>query len=208
MLKANLLIIVILVTITAAAQLKANTLTKNDIPVSIKYSGKIVYAVRYADSFGDHILVATETGEIATKNAADDSYRDATLYAYNYAVLRDSVKLTWKLTDYVKECPVDISASYIKDAFAVTDLNKDGKAEVWLMYKTVCRGDVSPGTMKIIMYENDRKSAIRGTNKVKYTEKDYTGGEYSFDDSFKKGPAVFRDYATALWEKNILETWE
>ena len=110
--------------------------------------------------------------------------------------------------NFIKDCPVDIKANFIKNTFAVTDLNKDGNAEIWVMYKTVCHGDVSPSDMKIIMYENDKKYAVRGTNKVKYTAKDYIGGEYTFDEAFKKAPKVFRDYATKLWKKNILEKWD
>ncbi len=49
---------------------------------------------------------------------------------------------------------------------------------------------------------------MRGTNKVKVSEKDYMGGEYKFDDTLKKAPQVFRQYAEQLWKKNILETWD
>ena len=112
------------------------------------------------------------------------------------------------MNDFVKHCEFDIKASFIKNSFAVTDLNNDGKAEVWMMYKTSCTSDVSPSDMKIIMYEGEKKYAIRGKNKVKISDKAYEGGEYTFDEIFKKGPLAFRDYATKLWKKNILETWE
>jgi hypothetical protein len=91
---------------------------------------------------------------------------------------------------------------------AITDLNHDGKAEMWMMYKTVCHGDVSPSTMKIIMYEGSQKFAVRGTNRVKLSANKFLGGEYSFDDAFKTGPEPFREFAKQLWQKNILETWE
>ena len=76
------------------------------------------------------------------------------------------------------------------------------------MYKTVCHGDVSPSDMKIIMYENDKKYAVRGTNKVQISPKEYTGGQYAFDEAFKKAPEAFRQYAAQLWKKNLLETWD
>jgi len=134
--------------------------------------------------------------------------RDAAFYAYHFYSKGDSIQTSWKINDYIKDCPVDLKANYIKQTFAVTDLNKDGKAEVWLMYKTVCHGDVSPSDMKIIMYEAGNKYAVRGTNKVKVSEKGYMGGEYKFDDALKKAPQVFRQYAEQLWKKNILETWD
>lgn len=195
---------------TVNAQIKLSRLTVSAIPQAIHYKGILKNASTWHDSGGQHIVLTTETGETRSKMETDDndSYRDAALYAYHYLTSGDSAKLTWKLYDFIKECPVDISAGFIKNTFAVTDLNKDGTAEVWLMYKTVCHGDVSPSDMKIIMYEGEKKYAVRGTNKVKVSEKEYMGGEYSFDDAFKKAPKEFSQYATTLWEKNILEKWD
>ena len=193
------------------AQTKLSRLTTATIHQSVHYTGILKTAVTWRDSEGQHIVVTTETGETKSKTADgddDDSYRDAALYAYHYLTTGDSAKLTWKLYDFIKECPVDIKASFIKNTFAVTDLNKDGKAEIWLMYKTVCHGDVSPSDMKIIMYEGGKKYAVRGINKVQVSEKEYMGGEYSFDEAFKKAPKEFRQYAKTLWEKNVMEKWD
>ncbi len=134
------------------AQIKLVKLDKKSIPASINYVGKIINAVRYTDDEGEHIIVTTETGETTTKGA-EDGYRDMALYAYSYKIIEGQQTLSWLVHDFVKECPVDIKANYIPNTFAVTDLNKDGKAEVWLMYTTVCHGDVSPSNMKIIMSE-------------------------------------------------------
>ena len=93
-------------------------------------------------------------------------------------------------------------------SFAVTDLNKDGKAEVWLMYTTACTGDVSPPDMKIIMHEGVKKYAVRGTKKVKVSNKDFEGGKYTFDEAFKTGPEAFRQYAADMWKKNLMQVWQ
>ena len=129
------------------------------------------------------------------------------MYAYSYKIIGDQQRLLWQVHDFVKGCPVDIKANYVPNTFAVTDLNKDGKAEVWLMYKTVCHGDVSPSNMKIIMYEGNKKYAVRGTNKVKISDKEYNGGRYTFDEAFKSGPESFQLYALQLWKKHLIETW-
>lgn len=75
------------------------------------------------------------------------------------------------------------------------------------MYKTVCHGDVSPSNMKIIMYENNKKYAVRGTSRVKVSVNQYEGGEYTFDESFKQGSEIFRNYALQLWKKNLIENF-
>lgn len=128
--------------------------------------------------------------------------------SYNhYLISGDSTKQTWRVYDYVKECPVDMFLYFIDDAFAVTDLNKDGKAEVWIMYKVSCQGDVSPVPMKIIMYQDNKKYAVRGTTRTKISATDYEGGEYTFDESFKNAPVEFRQHAEKLWKQYKAETW-
>ena len=199
--------VLVLLTHIGLAQFPVAKIDKNSIPKTIKYVGHIINAVRWTDSLGDNIVITTETGETQSKSTSENDYRDAALYAYHYLVQADSCNLTWKIYDFTKDCPVEIKANFVKNTFAITDLNRDGKAEVWVMYKTVCHGDVSPCSMKIIMYENNKKFAVRGTTKVKPSDK-YEGGEYNFDEAFKNGPEVFRQYAMQLWNKNVTETWE
>ena len=126
------------------------------------------------------------------------------MYAYHYIVDKGVAALTWKVSDFIKDCPVDIEAHYIANTFTVTDLNKDGISEVWLMYVTVCHGDVSPMDMKIIMYEGIQKFAMRGQNKIKFSPTEYLGGEYKFDEEFTKGPAAFREFAKKMWKLHIM----
>jgi hypothetical protein len=58
------------------------------------------------------------------------------------------------------------------------------------------------------MYAGNQKFALRGTSRVKVSASEYAGGEYTFDDAFKNGPAVFRKFAEQLWQKNVMETWD
>jgi len=193
----------LLITQGAFAQIKIIKLEKSAIPPSIKYSGRLVNAVRYTDGAGQHIVITTETGITDSRDTANTDSRDAALYAWHYDIAGDTYKLTWRTYDFVKECPVDLAANYLPDTFAITDLNNDGKAEVWLMYQTVCHGDVSPAEMKIIMHEGEKKYAVRGTNRVKVSDKAYYGGKFTFDEAFNNGPELFREYARQLWKKNL-----
>jgi len=195
------------VTQTCLAQFKLIQLDKNSIPKSIQYTGKIVHAVRWVDNTGDNIVILTTTDKMQSKNAPDEGYSDGALYAYHYLVDGDSSKQTWRVYDYVKECPVDMLLFFVEKTFAVTDLNKDGKAEVWIMYKVSCQGDVSPVPMKIIMYQDNKKFAIRGTTRTKVSSNGNEGGEFSFDEAFKNAPEEFRQYADKLWKQNKTETW-
>lgn len=203
-----MLTLLFIMTACVQGQITTTNLDTNKLPDGIKFIGKIKTAVHWADKSGENIVITTETGETINKRwAPSDSYRDAALYAYHYIVGKDSTYLTWKVYDFIKECPVDIEANFVKNTFQVTDLNNDGVAEVWLMYKTVCHGDVSPCDMKIIMYQGRQKYAMRGQNKVQVSDKEFYGGDRKFDKAFTGGEKAFREFAIKLWDKNIMQTW-
>lgn len=185
----------------------------NKIPKEIKYEGKIKFAVSWVDSLGHNIVILTETGVYQSKKFKHEcDGRDAELFAYHFIMKNDSAFQTWKIYDFISDCPVDIEAKFIKNTFQVTDLNHDGFAETWIMYKTVCHGDVSPFDMKIIMYERQQKFAMRGQNKVfggiddKGT-KHYEGGTYKYDNAFAEGHKEFLGFAKKMWDNNIMQTW-
>ena len=194
--------------------LTVEKIDSTQFPASIKYEGFVKNAVRWKDKLGDNIVITTETGyHINKKFTHETEGSDAELFGYHFIVSGNEVKQTWKVYDYISDCPVDIVASFVKNTFQVTDLDKNGIAETWLMYKTVCHGDVSPSDMKIIMYEGNTKYAMRGENKVAVGiddngKKQFEGGEYKLDGSFKKGAKVFREFAEKLWNDNVIENWE
>lgn len=96
----------------------------------------------------------------------------------------DGTKLLWRMYDFNTECPVDLEVYFMDKTLTVTDLDKNGVAEVWMMYKNGCHGDVSPVPTKIIMYEGTKKYALRGNSRVKFSEKEFLGGDYSVDEAF------------------------
>lgn len=190
----------------AFAQLKVTKLSKADVPKSITYKGHIIDAAKYIDNTGEHVVVTTETGEMDVNDPVVEGLRQAKLFAYCYDISGGAqLKLNWQMQDYTIECQVDITAKYVPGTFAVTDLDGDGKAEVWLMYRIGCRGDVSPPGMKIIMHEGVNKYAVRGEARVHLFDKKFAGGEYTLDPSLKSGPDAFKKYALDLWKKNLLE---
>jgi len=178
------------------------------LPKGIKYEGKITNAVMWTDKIGDNIVITTETGEYPSKTNKDKANRDAKIFAYHYISNGEVLKQTWSVYDFIKECPLDIEAKFIRNTFQVTDLNNDKIAEVWLMYKTICHGDVSPCDMKIIMYQGQQKYKMQGRNKVKVSNTQFEGGEFTFDKAFLASPKTFKDFAKKLWNKNIIQVFE
>lgn len=188
--------------------IKVSIVNLKELPLGLNYAGQVKEALSWTDKTGNNIVLMTETGEYPSKNENSDNYRDAELYAYHFILKKDSIKQSWKVYDFIKDCPVDIQANFIKNTLQITDLNQDSIGEVWLMYKVVCHGDISPPQMKIIMYHGQQKYAMRGRSKVKLSKNQYEGGEYKFDTAFLKGPNKFREFAKQLWNNNIMETTE
>jgi len=175
-------------------------LSEEAIPSSVKFEGKFKEARRWSDSLGDNLLIISETGVYETP----DKYKNAELFAYHF-ILSGTSELTWKIHDFEKECQLDIEIEFLKNTLSITDLDKNGITEIWLIYKKACRGDVSPSEMKIIMYEGTQKYALRGENKVKFSENEIYGGEYKFDHAFKGAPNKFREFALKIWNNNVLQ---
>ena len=186
----------------AHSQPALKKLDKNSLPKSIQYKGVLQTVVQWTDSLGDNIFITTETGEFPSKGKESD-YGDAALYAYHYTITKDSAKLITRVYDVIQECEWDLTMHFVPNTFAITDLDKDGTAEIWLMYILSCRSDVSPDQMKLVMLEGGKKYIARGTAKVQVSEKEFDGGEYDFDSAFQRAPAAFRNYAAQLWKKNI-----
>lgn len=213
-LKNCIFILTILYSIPTIGQTKFKLikLEANKLPKNIKYEGKIKTAIRWTDKSGDNIVITTETGvKTSKKEEPSDDFREAKLFAYHFLISNDTAKLTWRVYDFIKDCSFDIETNFIKNTSKITDLNNDGIAEIWLMYKTGCRSDVSPNNMKIIMYQGLNKFAMRGIERVfvgidEKGYKNYIGGEYKFDQAFTSGPKEFLEFAKKLWLTNMIET--
>lgn len=184
----------------AQAQLKITPLTPAAIPASLRHEGKVVQALQYTDRTGTYRVLATQIGERPAPAQTEDGQR-VDLYAYQYATGSGAPVLSWQVHDFVTDCPVDLLAQFEPRGLSVTDLDGNGVAEVWLIYRTVCRGDPSPSTQKIIMYEGKRKYAVRGTTRVTLAGAD-AADTYTMDAALKAAPAAFRQHATKLWQQH------
>ncbi len=198
---------------TIKAQITSKKINTDKLPSSLKYKGKIVEGVEWKDKKGDNILLLTTTGLFI--DADPETYRNSCeLYAYHFIKTDKEWKMVWQLTDFIRECDLDIILDFKKNTLSITDLNKNNIAESWIMYEMSCKGDVSPNDLKLIMHEGEKKYAIRGSETMYFkeyesTEKTVVKGEKNIDSNFKNGPAVFLEFANTLWNKNsVVDTTE
>lgn len=161
----------------------------------IDYEGTIVGMAKWDDNMGSNVLLVTET------EMKGGEFRHKELYGYHYITANDEYKLIWKINDFVKDCPVDLTLSYIDKSISITDLDNNGIAESSFLYRMSCKGDVSPDDMKLIMHEGETKYAIRGSMKLQIGNEKPVGGEMKPDAAFDKAPMEFLSYAKEQWKK-------
>lgn len=190
----------------AQKQINCTHIKQYDLPKGISFKGSLKDALRWSDKEGVHFTLITETGEYPSIKVQNENYRDAELFAYDYLVEKDrSVRKKWGISDFVKNCPVDINANFVKNTFQITDLNADGVGEIWIMYKVGCSGDISPIVMKLIMYQGQKKYAMRGRSRIELSANEKDGGEFLFDNAFLCAPYQIKDFARKIWSKNVIE---
>ena len=174
--------------------------------------GAVVKAVRYADASGDNLVVLSQTEPYIPeseyhKDDPDAMLRDQELFAHRFLLGEDgTVKQVWRISDFTRQCPgyTSIVADHETEYFAVTDLNDDGFAEVWAAYRLGCHGDISPETLKVIMYDgsDNKKYAVRGKTRVITDDRGTTaGGEGKLGPEFEGAPREFTEYAARMWHK-------
>jgi hypothetical protein len=176
---------------------------KRALSKEITYPSKFVRAVKWTDNAGKNIVVMTRTKKAKSASRPEEGYYEQSLEVRHYIFDGKHWRQKWTVHDQVMECEYKMIVEYVKKTFAVTDLDKDGLAEVWLMYKTGCAIDVRPGNMKVIMYEGDTRYSIKGRVRLMLNENKYDGGEYTLDPDYAKAPHAFKEYALDLWKANI-----
>jgi hypothetical protein len=209
--QAALCLIVVFLSAQLHAQIRSVSSLKDSSLFKAKIKGHVVQLFKWTDKSGVNYLVLTETSEFKSKakrsswdqDCNEEFCGDKEIYAYHFLGV-DS--LLWRVMDHERACTVDLVAEFRRKATTITDLDKDGVAETWIMYSLTCTSDVSPRALKLIMHEGSKKYAIRGTSQPgrNFTEPEY-GGKYYPDSSFAALPAVLKAFGKNLWNKNLYD---
>ena len=191
-------------------EISIEKISNENLPKEINFEGNLKEITKLKDLNGEHIIILTETGEIPSKkNIELEDETDFKIFANDYIFDKkeNKYKLNWKMQDFISNCEFDLMMGFIKNAFKITDLNKNGIAEIWTMYHMTCTSDVSPSEMKIIMYEGKQKYALRG-NSVVNTGTEKIGGDYKLGENLSKAPKEFKDFALKMWKENNEQKYE
>jgi len=133
-------------------------LVARGLPVPANFT----YVRRVVDGQGEHVLELQREEKESDSNPGSGRFEFTRLKAtYFTKVGRGWIK-EWTVMDYV-DCPdMDVDADFFYKAITVTDLNRDGVAEVSLPYHLFCGTGVDAHSVKVIMREGVLKYAVRG----------------------------------------------
>lgn len=201
----------------STSNLKIEKIDTSYVSKNFKYNGKVKDVIKWVDKQGTHIVFTcqnfyysdfkNDTVSINIDNEEkiiyEETYKqNAEIFCYHYKLENNKYKLEWKLYDNSLKCPVDAIAKFIEKSIEITNLNKNETPEIWIMYSTACKGDVSPNNLYLIMYEGDNKYKIQGTSLIDYIKNEKYGGEINYKDNFNNDK-VLLNYALKKWQKNI-----
>ena len=175
-------------------------LLKADDQVQELYKGsKVQKSVSWTDKHGQQVFV------IAFSEQAKGGGMFRAIRATQEG--DGSWSTTREFKEIVNDCEYDlVMTPILHEKLALTDLNKDGVAEVTFGWIADCTSDVSPLNYKILMSDGDEKYAIRGNSKVDAGGGDYAGGDQKVDPSFDKAPAGYLAHAKKVWDAHVIST--
>lgn len=163
--------------------------------------GKLEKKVTFVDAKGINDVILTHSGMYPSNPNEEEGPCNNDLHAYGFITRGGQSRTLWQMHDFVHDCEASADAEFSPDSPVITDLDEDGISEIWLTYYVGCRGDVSPIGMKILMYEDGKKYALKGETFVHVDGMDL-GGSYKADPAFENAPERFRRFANRLWHKN------
>jgi hypothetical protein len=186
-----------------AQPIQSRAITSRMLPQGLVFRGDLVAAREWTDRTGHNILLLTRTPEFTSRGECGSSgpCRDREIYAYHYIQRAGGYSPLWTITDFVRECDLDMAISFEPRSIAITDLDRDGVAETGFMYVLGCSGGVDPLTMKLIMHEGTTKYAIRGSGDLAAEIGPMGAGRMVVDAALSGGPPVFRTFAVQQWKR-------
>jgi len=203
-LKISLLILIASFSVIPAIAQISSHIELSDLPSGANYEGEAKEIINWTDKNGENYFIITKVEEYVSKKGTDqyeNDERTSFLYAYHYIKNGNSIKLSRKITDFVKACEFDIVLFYEKESIEVTDLDEDGIFEVSFIYKLSCTSDLSPFDMKLMLLEDGNKYPIRGTTEVNYGDDYIEKGTKKNGAEFNTAPTAFKKFAEKQWYK-------
>jgi hypothetical protein len=182
------------------------------------------------DKTGENWLILSRMQPYKEKDEYGEEGESVELFIYQFSGKDGVYQPVWSFSEKEVACIFDVTAELVKAATSITDLDEDGLAETTVIYRTACRSDVSPSTMKLLMHEGTATYKLEGASwygmgdtKFDITEDNanletlpgYKGiedelfktfGRYESEKDFSKAPASFIKHARKHWLNFVKES--
>jgi hypothetical protein len=138
----------------------------DNLKTSLEIDFSIYRIYKYDDKGGTHFLIMTEN-EIECNNGQKcyDSIK-----AFCFSFKDDRFIQEWKLTDFIlpkgSEVSEEYSINFWTKYFELSDFDNDGFIDPIIVYGTYGMNGTSDGRIKILVYHNGKKRAIRHQNGI------------------------------------------
>ena len=174
----------------------------------IALQGELVTALSVTDKAGEHLLVLTQSTGPSQSTPRSGRAERTDLYASYYLRASGKWAQQWTIRDF-SDCPgLDHEAKFFPEDVSVTDLNKNGEAEVTVAYKLFCGGGIDESVLKVILREGEQKFAMRGTTIIQTPGNEPFGGEAVYDKSLEKPVnKAFKRHIAAVRDKVVVQKY-
>ncbi|MDT8925551.1 hypothetical protein RBE51_22470 [Pseudomonas taiwanensis] len=168
-----------------------------------------IKSVHFRDRDSEGLLVLSRVDGQATDSDTEQEVDKVQLKAtlYGRAAERDAFKPRWQI-EQETSCPgLDLDVDFYTDVSDVSDLNKDGVAEVTVASHAFCGGGIDPHDISIELREGQASYTITGQSLITPAGEEPIGGERDDSASLKNAPQVLREHMDAVWQQVYKRPW-
>jgi len=168
-----------------------------------------IKSVHFRDHDGEGLLVLSRSDGQAVDAESEQEVDKVVLKAtlYGRAAERDAFKPRWQI-EQETTCPgLDLDVDFYADVSDVSDLDKDGTAEVTVASHAFCGGGIDPHDIAIEMREGQNVYTITGQSLITPAGEDPVGGEREDSASLKQAPELLRQHMDSVWQQVYKRPW-
>lgn len=168
-----------------------------------------IKSVHFRDREGEGLLVLSRVDGQATDAQSEQEVDRVVLKATLYGRKGEADRFTprWQI-DQETTCPgLDLDVDFYSDVSDVSDLDKDGVAEVTVASHAFCGGGIDPHDIAIEMRQGQAIYSITGQSSITPAGEEPIGGEREDSASLKAAPQVLREHMDAVWQQVYKRPW-
>ncbi|MGF6594247.1 M949_RS01915 family surface polysaccharide biosynthesis protein [Pseudomonas sp. 2835] len=167
-----------------------------------------VQSVHYHDREGEGLLVLSRNDDQVSDEETDQDVDRVVLTTTLYERQGDdSFKPRWKIENETTCAGLDLDVGFYTDVSGVSDLNKDGLAELTVASHAFCGGGVDPHELHVELREGQASYAINGQSLIAIEGEEPYGGEREDSPSLKGAPQVLREHLNEVWNNVLKRPW-